>query len=60
MTSPQQVVNDPEATTVVCVIGGLTMAEISCLRRIKFSNNLTILVSSVVTGTRMLKSVSSL
>lgn len=60
VSSPHQLAVESESTTVVCIIGGITMAEAAGLRLIKFPNRLAILTTSLITASRTLQSISSL
>lgn len=58
--SPDRPEPKPDSTTLVFVVGGITMAEAACLRRIKFPNNLVIMSTSMVSGKQIIRSVESL
>uniref|UniRef100_A0A0N5AHC9 Sec1-like protein n=1 Tax=Syphacia muris TaxID=451379 RepID=A0A0N5AHC9_9BILA len=57
VASPHQMNFDPKSTTIVYVIGGLTMAEAACLRKINFPNQLFILTTSIISGNHLFNSL---
>lgn len=40
--------------SIIFVIGGITQAELACLRKTRFSNKLLIVSSAVMTGNKLI------
>ncbi|VDN51341.1 unnamed protein product [Dracunculus medinensis] len=50
ITSFDEAESSPDSFIVVFIVGGITMAEMACLRRIKFSNPVVIISTSLTNG----------
>lgn len=55
--SDDQLTPSSNSYSVVFIIGGITQAEMACLRKTHFSNRLLIVASALITGTKFISSV---
>lgn len=50
---------DQTTYSVIFIIGGITQAELACLRRIQFPNKLLIISSALITGKKLISSIQN-
>lgn len=45
--------------SIIFIIGGITQAELACLRKTRFSNKLLVVSSAVITGNKLISSIQN-
>uniref|UniRef100_A0A8R1Y4Q9 Uncharacterized protein n=1 Tax=Onchocerca volvulus TaxID=6282 RepID=A0A8R1Y4Q9_ONCVO len=49
----------PSTYSIIFIIGGITQAELACLRKTRFSNKLLVISSAVITGNKLISSIQN-
>uniref|UniRef100_F1L1R6 Vacuolar protein sorting-associated protein 33A n=1 Tax=Ascaris suum TaxID=6253 RepID=F1L1R6_ASCSU len=58
-SSPDPPCMDSNSTTLIFVVGGITLAEVACLRRIRFPAHVIVVSSCVTRGSQLIRSIRS-
>uniref|UniRef100_A0A0R3RPD7 Sec1 family domain-containing protein 2 n=1 Tax=Elaeophora elaphi TaxID=1147741 RepID=A0A0R3RPD7_9BILA len=45
--------------SIIFIIGGITQAELACLRKTRFSNKLLVISSAIITGNKLISSIQN-
>ncbi|VDM49384.1 unnamed protein product [Toxocara canis] len=60
VSSPErQLPADSNSAVVIFVVGGITLAEVACLRRIRFPGHVVIVSTCITRGTQIIRSIRS-